>query len=237
MTCDDVRDALPEHILGTLEPETDDRVRSHLRGCGACRAEMHALGEGLGSFARASHDRQTPPELRERVLSVLVEEWSAAPAAPGRDRRHPIVASLAAAAVVAALAWGVTATVRLDRAQDAAAKYEAFLATLGGEDVRVGALSAPDPRSSIQGSVVIYDSNVGQSWVLVLCRAPGWTGTANVTLVSRSGETIDLPHPMEFGEGGEGSAWLVTSSDLERFDRVNVWDDGGVLASATVRHD
>lgn len=235
MTCEDVRDLLPEHVLGTLEPGVDDGVRRHLRGCGACRAEMAALGEGLGSFARASHDREPPEELRDRVLTVLQEEWSAAAERP-RDRRRPVVALLAAAAVVVALAVAGIAAVRADRAELAADKYETFLRVLGGENVRVGELRARDTQS-LQGSVVIYDSNVGQSWVLVLCRAPGWTGTAYVTLVSGGGETIDLPHPMEFAEGGEGSAWLVTSSDLHRFERVNVWDDSGVLATATVQHD
>jgi hypothetical protein len=236
MTCDEVRDVLPEHVLGTLAPEVDDHVRSHLRGCAGCRAEMAALSEGLGSFARASHDREPPPELREHVLATLGEEWSAAPTAlRPRDRRRSLVAIGLAAALVAALAWAGVATVRMGHAETAAAKYATFLDILGGENVRAASLQAKESQA-MEGSVVIYDSNVGQSWVLVLCRAPGWSGTANVTLASSSGETIDL-HPMEFGEGGEGSTWLVTSSDLRRFERVNVWDAGGVLATATVEHD
>ena len=101
--------------------------------------------------------------------------------------------------------------------------------------MRVAALRSGDSQS-LHGSVVIYDSNVGQSWVLVLCRAPGWDGTANVTLASDTGQTIDL-HPMEFGEGGEGSTWLVTSENLEPFQTVKVWDDSGTLATATVEHE
>jgi hypothetical protein len=85
----------------------------------------------------------------------------------------------------------------------------------------------------LQGSVVIYDSRVGQSWVLVLMRAPGWEGTANVTMRAGDDETIDL-HPMDFGAGGEASTWLVTASDLRDFDLVNIWDDRGLIASADV---
>jgi hypothetical protein len=77
---------------------------------------------------------------------------------------------------------------------------------------------------------VIYDSKVGQSWVLVLCRAPGWEGVANVTMLAGE-RTIDL-RPMEFGPGGEGSTWLVTATDLRAYDRVNVWTDAGPMASA-----
>lgn len=236
MRCDDVREHLAEHLLATLAPDLDEQVRAHLRGCGACRAEMTALGDGVGSFARASHDREPPEGLRPRVLTVLEDEWTAvAPEPTRRSARTIAAATLAAAALVATLAWAGVATVRANRSEAAAAKYESFLDVLGGENVRVGELRASGSQA-LQGSVVIYDSNVGQSWVLVLCRAPGWSGTANVTLVSTDGRTVDL-RPMEFGQGGEGSTWLVTSSNLERFERVNVWDDGGVMASASVRHD
>jgi hypothetical protein len=233
VTCDETRDQLAEHLLGTLEPGDAERVAAHLRGCAACRAETAALAEGVGSFARASHDREPPEGLRDRVLGVLVEEWSAAggPARRGR-RRVSTWTAITAAAAVAAIAWAGVASIVAQRRGEDAAKYSTFLEALGGENVRVGELQAADSQS-LEGSVVIYDSNVGQSWVLVLCRAPGWSGEANVTLLSGSGETVDL-HPMDFGEGGEGSTWLVTSSDLRSFDRVNVWDDAGVLATATV---
>jgi len=236
MTCDEVRDVLAEHLLGSLEPALDDRVRAHLRGCAGCRAEMSSLGEGLGSFARASHDREPPAELRDRVLTVLDDEWASAPT-PLRsaERRRPFVAIGLAAALIAAVAFAGVTTVRMRNAEVAAEKYASFLDVLGGENVRVAPLRSDDSQS-IHGSVVIYDSNVGQSWVLVLCRAPGWERTANVTLASDDGETIDL-HPMEFGDGGEGSTWLVTSENLEPFETVNVWDDDGVLATATVEHE
>jgi hypothetical protein len=237
VTCDEVRDVLPEHVLGTLELDLDERVRTHLRGCAGCRAEMTSLGEGLGSFARASHDREPPADLHDRVLAVLEDEWDSAPTdlGPRRRRRRPLIAIGVAAAIVAALAWAGAATVQLRHAQADADKYAAFLDVLGGENVRVAALHSDDSQS-LHGSVVIYDSNVGQSWVLVLCRAPGWEGSANVTLASDTGETIDL-HPMEFGDGGEGSTWLVTSENLKPFETVNVWDDRGTLATATVEHE
>ena len=33
MTCDEVREVLPEHLLGTLDGPEDLEVRRHLRGC------------------------------------------------------------------------------------------------------------------------------------------------------------------------------------------------------------
>jgi hypothetical protein len=232
--CEEVRSQLAEHLLGTLEEGIDAGVREHLRGCAPCRAEMAALAEGVSTFAAAAHDLEPPEELRERTLTVLRDEW--AEAAFGSPARRPapwIWRAAAVAALVAALAWGGFATLRASRFEESAEKYEALLGVLGGEDVRVGELR-PAGSQELQGSVVIYDSKVGQSWVLVLLRAPGLEGNAQVTMVAGD-RTIDL-REMELGPGGEGSTWLVTASDLSGFDRVNVWDERGLLASADVRH-
>ena len=233
MRCDEVREQLAEHMLGTLDEIGDAAVRRHLRGCAGCRAESAALAEGVSTFARAAHDVEPPAGLSDRVLAVLEEEWAeAVPAGGPRGRGAWAARAAAAAALVAALTWGVISTIRAERFEEAAGRYETFLGVLGGEDVRVGELHAAGPQV-LRGSAVIYDSKVGQSWVLVLVRAPGWEGAVNVTLVADEDVRIDL-HPMEFGPGGEASTWLVTSSDLTAFERVNVWDETGLIASGHV---
>jgi predicted anti-sigma-YlaC factor YlaD len=233
MRCDEVREQLPEHLLGTLDEHVDAQVRHHLRGCAVCRAEMAALGEGVSTFAAAAHDVEPPEELRDRVVTVLRQEWADAAPETARGRsRAPVWRVAAIAAIVAALAWGGFQTVRATRLEESAGKFEELLGVLGGEDVRVGELEAAGSQE-LQGSVVIYDSKVGQSWVLVLVRAPGWEGIANVTMLADGERTIDL-REMEFGPGGEASTWLVTGSDLTGFDRVNVWNEDGVIASAEV---
>ena len=234
MKCEEVRDQLAEHLLGTLEERDDAEVREHLRGCASCRTEMAALADGVSTFAAAAHDVDPPQELHDRVLAILQKEWEEA--APEVEVRRPspgLWRAAAIAALVSALAWGGFSTVRAARFEESAEKYEALLGVLGGEDVRVGELRAAGSQE-LQGSVVIYDSKVGQSWVLVLVRAPGWEGTANVTMVAGGQKTIDL-HEMEFGAGGEASTWLVTAADLTGYDRVNIWDASGLIASADVR--
>jgi hypothetical protein len=134
---------------------------------------------------------------------------------------------------VLALAVAGISTVRADRFEAAASKYDALLGALGGENVRVGTLR-PTGTNDVEGSAVLYDSRVGQSWALILVRAPGFTGQATVTLSSASGRTITM-HPLEFAEGGEASSWLVTSSSLKAFRSVTIRDTAGsVLATATV---
>jgi hypothetical protein len=236
VTCDEVHEQLAEHLLGTLEPRVDAEVQRHLRGCAGCRRDMAALAEGVSTLALAAHDVEPPEALHDRTLSTLDDEWTADPA-PVRGLGPRMVWLGRAAVVVAlasALAWGAIASSRASRFEAAAHKYEAFLGILGGENVRVGQFD-PSTTQQFTGSVVMYDSTVEQSWVLVLVRAPGMQGAAHVTLRSDD-RTIEL-RPIEFESGGEASTWLVTSSNLKAFDRVSVSDDTGLIATATLGSD
>jgi hypothetical protein len=235
--CDEVRDQLPDHLLGSLDEVTEAAVRSHLRSCGGCRRDMAAIAEGIETFSHAAHEVEPPPELRDRVLAAVAEEWAETPHV---ERRRPIrtwiASAAAAAAVVASLVWGVSQANIADRYEANATKYEAFLDTLGGKNVRFGAIR-PVGSHTIQGSIVLYDSDVEQSWALILVRAPGMSGEANVELSSPGGRTIPM-HALEFSQGGESSSWLVTPSNLEAFDTVTITASSGeLLATAAVKAD
>jgi Putative zinc-finger len=246
VSCEDVRQLLPDHVLGTLSETESAAVRRHLRGCSACRSDAVDLDEGVILFARAAHAADPPQGLEERVMAVLEDEWDEADAereAKGpspslrRARRSAPMAWQAVAALVIVLAgmatWAVIAQGNATRFREDAQSYRAFLGALGGKDVRVGQMMAPGSLA-LEGSAVLYDSDRGQSWALVLVRAPGLSGTANVRLEG-SGRTIQFPFPMRFDVDGEGATWLVTAADLSRFDRVVLMDPrGGVIAQAIV---
>ena len=238
MRCDDVRDQLAEHLLGTLDEPVDMQVRRHLRGCSGCRRDMAALAEGVSTFARAAHELAPPEELKERVLSVLHGDWAEG-AAASPTVRQPIrwMAWAAAVVVVAGSAtWGLWSNNRAARYEAFATKYETLLASLGGQNVRVATLR-PQGSQQLEGSAVVYDSKVEQSWVLVLVRAPGMEGQATVTLSTDDGRTIQL-HSMEFSAGGEASSWLVTSSNLRPFESVTIRDESGAtIATGSVSGD
>lgn len=235
MNHDEVRGLLAEHLLGTLPAAEDARVRRHLRGCAACRREVAALAEGISTFASAAHDVRPPEELRDRVLAVLREEW-AETASPRTRRPSLVAAALVALLAAAAVAFGVRGELRAERYEAAAASYQRFLEALGGESVRVGTLHPVGDRA-LRGSFVLYDSKVGQSWALVLVRAPGMEGRALATLWTEDGRRIDL-HPLEFDAGGEAATWLVTSWDLRPFDRLSVAaPTGEVIARGVVWGD
>jgi hypothetical protein len=238
VTCDEVRDQLAEHLLGTLEEPADVQVRRHLRGCSGCRRDMAALAEGMSTFARAAHELAPPEELKQRVLSELEADWTEDPA-PKRSGPLPIrwVAWAAAVVLVAGSAtWALWSNDRAARYEARATKYATLLEALGGENVRVANLR-PQGSQQLEGSAVVYDSKVEQSWVLVLVRAPGMEGQATVTLSTQDGRTIEL-HPMEFSPGGDASSWLVTSSNLRPFETVMLRDEAGAtIATGSVSGD
>ncbi len=155
------------------------------------------------------------------------------------QRARWIGRAAAVAAIAITLGWGLSQTHRANIAAGDAASYHNVLDTLGGKEFRVGTLDS-HVAHPLEGSVVLYDSHQGQSWGIVLVRAPGVSGTATVTFSSSSGDsgagrtTIDAGK-LTFQPDGDAATWLVTSSDLTPFDRVTVTaEDGTVLATADI---
>jgi predicted anti-sigma-YlaC factor YlaD len=234
VTCDEVRELLPDHLLGGVEGPAELEVRRHLRGCAACRHELAVLGEGLSQFARAAHDLDPPEELRGRVQSVLEQEWADHAPRPAR-RRWFVVGPVAAAIaiVVASLGWGISSNHRADLAAADAGSYRRLLGSLGGDEFRIGALQGVGDQP-VDGTVLLYDSHEDQSWGVVLVRAPGLSGTAAVTLESGDGRTIPL-RDLEFAPDGDAADWIVTGSSLVGFDHLTIrLPDGSVLARARI---
>jgi hypothetical protein len=239
---EEVRDQLAEYLLGDLDEVSEQAVARHLRGCGSCRQELVSLSEGVSTFARAAHELDPPPELRDRVLGALTEERKAVEpprSAPAKRSRRMGVLAWAAAFVAVVVVSGslATAVVATGRASDwhaEASKYEAFLGALGGSNVRTGKLNSPG-APTFEGTLVLYDSTQGQSWGLVLVHAPGFQGEAQVTLHSGT-HTIEM-RPLEFESSGDASTWLVTGADLRPFNSVTIEQHGSLLASGTVTSD
>jgi hypothetical protein len=156
---------------------------------------------------------------------------------PDTHRTRWLGRAAAVVAIVALLGWSLSQTHRANIASADAQSYRRVLTTLGGKEFRVGTLES-QVEHPLDGNVVLYDSHEGQSWGIVLVRAPGVTGTATVTLSSSDGSgaspTIDAG-TLKFQPDGDAATWLVTSSDLTPFDRVTITaEDGTVLATADI---
>ena len=242
MTCEQVRDLLPEHLLASLDETTDARLRKHLRGCAECRAESARLEDGVAALSYAT-EQEAPPELREHVLEVLGDEWAAdhteestpAPERPERPAAWRWVAAVAAVVLATTLGWGVAQHRRADVLAADAASYQSLLDTLGGKDFRLGQLRPMD-AAGLSGTVVLYDgvpANGWNSWGIVLVKAPGFEGDARAMLLDDAGRSKELP-PLRF-DNGEASTWVVTHDDLSGFDQLVITArDGTVLADASI---
>ena len=235
-TCEDVRTQLPDFILGSAGDAGDVEVRRHLRGCGACRRELDALHDGLRVFG-STLERSAPPELSDRVMAVLSEEWSDAEG-PRRSASLPprwrvVVAASLALAVLA----GTFGLLQLGRAREEARDASSFrtvLATLGGTGFKVGTLEAAT-ATPVEGSVVAYESSKDQSFVVVFVRTPGLTGEGSL-LVSRSDGTTWDPGSIEFDGDGDAAVWWVTDRSIESMTGLTVSaPDGSTLATASLR--
>jgi anti-sigma factor RsiW len=236
-TCDDVRTLLPDFVLGSTERRGELDLRRHLRGCGACRRELDALREGLGVFA-STLERTAPPELRDRVMNVLSEEWTEAIESPRSRAPAPRGWRIAFAASIAlALVAGGFGLIQLGRARDAtkdAASFRTVLATLGGTGFKVGTLEAAT-ETPVEGSVVAYESSKDQSFVVVFVRTPELTGEGSL-LVSRSDGTTWDPGPIEFDGDGDAAVWWVTDRSIASMTGLTVTGpDGSILATVGLR--
>ncbi len=237
MNCDVVRQQLPDYVLGTLSETETAAIHRHLRGCASCREDATELDQGVALFAGAAHVAEPPPDLKERVLAVLEEEW-AEPATPTRQRRGFHVAAQAMAAALIVLAgvgaWAGVAQNNANRLREDALAYRRFLSALGGKDVRAGTLVA-SPGVTLDGSVALYDSDKGQSWIMVLAHATGLSDPVTVTLQAPGGREITVPFPLKFDASGEGWTAMVTGANVSSFNHIVLTGaNGRVVAQGTI---
>jgi Putative zinc-finger len=243
MTCDQVRELLPEQLLAALDGPEELEVRRHLRGCVACRSERAALEDGMAALSHATHDLAPPPELRSRVLGTLAQEWAEpvipvgeAGSSPKRRGRLLVAASIVAVFAIAGTGvWGSAQARRANAAVADASSYQNVLHFLGGKDFRVGTLIGVDD-GEIYGRVLLYDGDPGQAWsswaVVLVHKDSASDGT--VALSAPDGRALDLS-PLHATDGGNASSWLSSDKDLSPYNRLSISDaTGKVIATTTL---
>ena len=63
-----IRDLLPGHALGCLDPEEAAAVKEHLSSCAACREELQSFVQVVDRLARAVPAAEPPAALEARIL-------------------------------------------------------------------------------------------------------------------------------------------------------------------------
>ncbi len=64
-------------VLGALDPEEADAIRSHVEACPTCREVAARLRRVVGALPLAVEESTPPPRLRERVLAAAAESHRA----------------------------------------------------------------------------------------------------------------------------------------------------------------
>jgi hypothetical protein len=86
LSCAEVSELLPAHVLDSLEVDAADQLREHLAGCPDCRAEAAELSSAVAAMADQVTPVPPPSDLRRRVLAAVHAERGA-PTVPATS--HP----------------------------------------------------------------------------------------------------------------------------------------------------
>jgi hypothetical protein len=182
-------------------------------------------------------ERPVPSGLRDRVITVLSEEWADEKATRSRvpaPRGWRIAVAASISLAVLAATFGL---IQLGRAREEArdaASFRTVLATLGGTGFKVGTLQ-PASQTPVAGGVVAYESSHDQSFVVVFVRTPHLLGRGSL-LVSRSDGTTWDPGPIEFEGDGDAAVWWVTDRSIDSMSGLTIRaPDGSTLATAGLR--
>jgi anti-sigma-K factor RskA len=135
---DEIRAALPDYALGTLEPPERATLQAHVAECASCQAELTQLRTVLAGIG-ASTPAPPPPALKSRVLqhAAVVRPDVPAPGSPagGAAGRRWMPLALAASLLFGMLAAGYAWSLRsqLATARQQAADASAYVARLRQE--------------------------------------------------------------------------------------------------------
>jgi anti-sigma-K factor RskA len=80
------RDDLVAYSLEALDPRQVAEVEAHAPSCARCSRELEALAPAVAVLGESVEQLEPPPELRERVLSIVREEADAKQAELSGDR-------------------------------------------------------------------------------------------------------------------------------------------------------
>jgi hypothetical protein len=239
MDCAEVRDLLPEYVLGTLDATSRTRVGRHLAWCAGCRKEAGELAEGAAALPLALPSREPPPGLEDLVVGAVRKGASR----PPRRRAVVLAAAVAAAVASASIGWGLAVAGReepVDRASSAAEartmleRFEELLVGVGGAgDLESARLRSP--RGGPEGGgATRYESlqQEGDSLIVLVGGLDPRRGP--YTVILRSGGASLVAGTLE--EQSRGQMGLARSfpRDVAGFDGVVVEDRAGrrVLAGS-----
>jgi predicted anti-sigma-YlaC factor YlaD len=95
LDCPEVRELVPEFVLGVLDGDARADVVAHIDHCTACRTQVTELSETADAMLLLAPEAEPPPDFERRVVARLTDDRRR-----GRWRTAKVVALVAAAAVI-----------------------------------------------------------------------------------------------------------------------------------------
>ncbi len=254
MSCLEVRDRLPEHVLGVLPEEETADVERHLEWCAGCRKELAELSEGLATVPASLTLVEPPAGLEDRVVGAISVAAGRGPVGavkrrrsgadagrgsrPHRGVRVLAAATLAAAVLaVASIGWGVNQQRKADdiakESKATITALERIVKSLDGRPFEAQLF----PASGIQGSgTAVLVSAPGRSALLVEIVPPQPdTHPYTVRMVSKSDAVVAAGQLQPTADGRQLVLLQWFASNLALIRQVSVVDrTGRVVMSGQV---
>jgi anti-sigma-K factor RskA len=207
VSCEEVRAALGNYVLGGLDPDEAAAVRRHLETCEECAAEHAALAPlpGLLSLAGGAEEatsKPLSPAFEERLLDAYARDRSVPPRRRRRFAwRPPRPRWVAVGAVGAAAAAAVIAIALVGGEQESAPLYEVSFQNVGGPATARAHANLESDDEGTEVHLSVSGLAAEEAVYEVLCDAEEWTATAGT-----------------FRTDSNGRAYVVLTTALRRGD-------------------
>ena len=242
MRCEEIRELLPFHALGSLEEPEAAAVRAHLdAGCPNCAAELAGLGATLAELPFALPAEDAPARVKSRLLAAVHEERAESGPLPSPSARGLWVRAVplaAAASLVAAVLTGAIVTRSFGR------QTEALRSQVRFQKERLAALEEQSRRTR---DTILLLRSPGSKVIDLQGQEESADSAARVFWDRRRGKwTLYADRLPPAGAGRTYQLWLVTdqakisagtfdpSTGEEATGDVTVPPEAGVVVAAAV---
>lgn len=206
------------YALDALDERESEEYEAHLARCGRCRDELTGFREAASALAYAVEAPAPPTALKERILTLAVEERPNV--VPLRPRWRSVPAAAAAIAACAALGfglWSASLSRSLENEREANDQFARAVAILADPEAR------RLPLSGDYGTLVVRSTGEAALVMRRLPRAPA--GKTYEAWVVEGGK----PRPAGLFEGGSGAQAIALDQPVPEGALVaaTLEDEGG----------
>jgi anti-sigma-K factor RskA len=234
---EELENSVAAYLLGSADPEDQDRLHAHLEGCASCRELTARLAPGVSALSLEPEPIKPPARLEERLMAAATAVRGTTAPLPQRTRlfalpgpphirfRFPGLRAGLPAAAVLLLAAGAAGGVAIDRLGPLKAGGQPSTA-----EVQRYQLTGSGPMAGVRGSAVYLK---GDSLTLVDFRSlpePGRDHIYQLWLITDDGRP--LPAAV-FAPDPDGSKVVLVDRNLKGIKALAVTVEPAPNGSAT----